>query len=157
MEITKQMKRRYQLQAAGRTLLFALLYLAFWFGIMYPLLFQYMGVNIWVGVFAFIVLNIIYNIFITRRLVKLIWRNKIVITQEQYEALGGRAYIEPPEKFRDIFKYSGELDFDYAISEYKGFRVISCFETWDTWSENKTYTVYFLREADAILFKLSCV
>ena len=103
----------------------------------------------WLPALLYIPWLIFCNIIYCRVLVKLIWRYTVELDEEKFVKLGGKTYIPPPERFKDIWKYQGERDFDYVINQYKGWRIIK-------WSEKAPYVVRFFKEEDAIHFKLAC-
>lgn len=90
---------------------------------------------------------ILINLLFTRIILPKLWRYKVILNEDQFDALGGKRFIPPPNTFKNIFKDDGEREFEYNISQYNGFRIIK-------WHNRPPYIVYFLKKSDAILFKL---
>lgn len=139
------LKWRYYFQYWFRTIIVSFVILAIGWLLWNVLNFQ-INSKIIIIICMIIWLVLVKSLF-TKFILPKIWKYKVIIDEEQFSSLGGKTYVPPPEKFKDNFKYNGERDFDFYISQYNGFRIIK-------WVEMPPYTVYFLKKSDAVLFRL---
>lgn len=149
IDITENMKRSFNRKTRNRAIICTTIYGIPFTAASVSILKAYpsfgAGISISVCIFLYAIVTIIFHeIFIAPR----IWRHKVDLTEKQFMLLGGKIINLPPEKFSDIFKSNGELDFDYVINEYNGIRLV-------TFKNSGPYSVRFRRKEDATWFKLS--
>jgi hypothetical protein len=88
--------------------------------------------HIWVFVGAVVISSIFVNTIFDKFLFYRIYRNKVLLSAESYEALG-----------------KNKLLFEYNISKFNGLKNPKWRDT-----DQSTYTVHFFRKKDALEFKL---
>lgn len=153
-EITARMKRSYYRIRAINALIFVVFSTIGWALINQVLPVPPLFSPEWQLSLSVLVSLIAWNIMAlwlhARVVLRLIWRHTVCINKNQYAFFGGKCDIAPPEKFTDVWKYQGELDFDYVLAtEYNGIVIHGWFTT-------ESYIVRFWKKEAAVYFKM-CV